>query len=593
MRVRNALLAGAMVSVGSLLASAVEAAMPYSNGAYFNETFTVYPDDPNSAAIGPGSTVAGGVVQLTTTVGTEGIFRAQNLNIAAGSEYVLEYDLRLNAPSGDNFYLLYSQANTPPYLQDIQMRVYNDVSTPSTWEFQVDDASFPGWHQYGGYNYNQWYHLTVHHDTGSNVNVYFDGSLVGTFTDVDPSLPVNLMQMGDPSTGSGYGNATLDNVRIGTAVYYQPTWGVNQSGDWNTFANWKTSYGIPNAVDATATFSSAISSAQTIYTNTPVTAGALTFDNASSYLLTGNGSLTLSASSGSASVQVLQGSHNINLPLIIASDTTLNVASGTTLKLSDPVTVNAGKSLTKSGSGTVTYQSTVTLQSGASVSFASSQHLAGLTVGSNATATLTSGGGKVLQSDALSISTSNGKVDLKDNKMIFRGQGTGSWNGTNYTGATGLIRSGRNGGSWNGSGLVTSMPQAASGLTTLAIASVDDLGLDGATWAGETVYNGDALVKYTYAGDANLSGNITGDDYFRIDSGYVGNLKGYSNGDFDYSGKINADDYFLIDSNYGRQTLGILAGLPASVTAVPEPSLAAAAVGMLAARLLARRHRRN
>ena len=63
------------------------------------------------------------------------------------------------------------------------------------------------------------------------------------------------------------------------------------------------------------------------------------------------------------------------------------------------------------------------------------------------------------------------------------------------------------------------------------------------------------MVMYTYAGDANLTGKITGDDYFQIDQGFAshGSLTGYFNGDFNYDGKINADDYFLIDRNYSAQ----------------------------------------
>jgi Ca2+-binding RTX toxin-like protein len=53
------------------------------------------------------------------------------------------------------------------------------------------------------------------------------------------------------------------------------------------------------------------------------------------------------------------------------------------------------------------------------------------------------------------------------------------------------------------------------------------------------------LVMYTWGGDADLSGELNGDDYFFIDSDAVG----YYDGSFDYSGEINGDDYFIIDSN--------------------------------------------
>ncbi|MEA2734647.1 MAG: hypothetical protein QOE14_1098, partial [Humisphaera sp.] len=61
------------------------------------------------------------------------------------------------------------------------------------------------------------------------------------------------------------------------------------------------------------------------------------------------------------------------------------------------------------------------------------------------------------------------------------------------------------------------------------------------------------IVKYTYAGDANLDGIISGDDYSTIDF-YVGtSADGYSNGDFNYDGIVSGDDYSTIDFNYAAQ----------------------------------------
>ena len=61
---------------------------------------------------------------------------------------------------------------------------------------------------------------------------------------------------------------------------------------------------------------------------------------------------------------VTQGSHKLNLPIVVASNTNLNVAAGTTLRISDPVTVNSGASVVQSGAGTVLYESTVNVLGG-------------------------------------------------------------------------------------------------------------------------------------------------------------------------------------------------------------------------------------
>ena len=170
------------------------------------------------------------------------------------------------------------------------------------------------------------------------------------------------------------------------------------------------------------------------------------------------------------------------------------------------------------------------------------------------------GGSNLIVADQVAAS-GGGAIDLRDNSMIVHGA-AGAWNGASYTGVAGLIASGRNGGSWDGSGIVTSESLAVgpNALTTLAVASAADalhLGPGATTsWDGESISDSDTLVKYTYAGDADLSGRIDADDYFAIDSGYAHPANpSYASGDFNYDGAINGDDYFLIDSNYLAQTM--------------------------------------
>jgi hypothetical protein len=104
---------------------------------------------------------------------------------------------------------------------------------------------------------------------------------------------------------------------------------------------------------------------------------------------------------------------------------------------------------------------------------------------------------------------------------------------------------------------------------------------------------------YTYAGDANMDGFISGDDYSAIDFNIaVPGANGWWNGDFNYDGIISGDDYAAIDFNIVAQgapfptAADVVGGAGLTgVTAVPEP----ASVGVLAATgvsLLARRRRR-
>ena len=97
------------------------------------------------------------------------------------------------------------------------------------------------------------------------------------------------------------------------------------------------------------------------------------------------------------------------------------------------------------------------------------------------------------------------------------------------------------------------------------------------------------LVKYTYWGDADLSGVIDTTDYFLIDSGFLAGASDWLFGDFDYSNVIDTTDYFLIDNAFLNQW-GPLGDGPSPV---PEPSawvlLVAAALSVLGWRRLRRR----
>jgi hypothetical protein len=198
--------------------------------------------------------------------------------------------------------------------------------------------------------------------------------------------------------------------------------------------------------------------------------------------------------------------------------------------------------------------------------------------------------------------TATGQLDITNNKVITQ-DAAGTWNGTRYTGVTGHVQSGRGDGSWNGNGIITSMTDATvTGRTTIAVASGAEIRGLGPTdtdiWAGQTINGDSTLVMYTWGGDADMNGELNGDDYFFIDSNILTQNPGFHNGDFDYNGEINGDDYFVIDSNITfAQNSGIVfftagGGGGATLTAVPEPASAATLfIGAVAA--LCRRRRRG
>ena len=237
------------------------------------------------------------------------------------------------------------------------------------------------------------------------------------------------------------------------------------------------------------------------------------------------------------------------------------------------------------------------------VTFQSKQHLRGLALHGVARATVTQHGDHALVVGTLAVSPL-ARLNLKDNDLIVR-NATALEVGENgaYGGVQRDVQRGYNGGAWDGDGIVTDMPDAATGLTTIAVATAGQaLGIGVAeqvVWNGETVTGADVLAMYTYGGDTNFDGKLDADDYGTIDFAIlVDGAAGYYNGDFNYDGVINADDYGVIDFNIlaqGAPLSGSGAGAastPGGVTAVPEPAAGVFAL-LAAAPLLARRRARG
>jgi hypothetical protein len=198
----------------------------------------------------------------------------------------------------------------------------------------------------------------------------------------------------------------------------------------------------------------------------------------------------------------------------------------------------------------------VTVNAGASAILNATQRLRNIDVAGSAT--LAPGGSKMLVTKGLTVT---GKLNLTDNDLLFDYTGAdrlGSFNGTNYTGVLGLIASAYDFGAFDGNGLSTSMPDAHVGLTTLGAANASDVYFvnagDPVVYQGETIDGSTVIVKYTYAGDANLDGVIDGGDYGVLDNfAQVPGANGYFNGDFNYDGVIDGGDYGVIDNNVQAQ----------------------------------------
>jgi hypothetical protein len=373
----------------------------------------------------------------------------------------------------------------------------------------------------------------------------------------------------------------------------QATYTQTGSGDYNVSGNW--SGAIPNAVDAEADFLGAITANHTVYSDTGITLGKIVFNNANTYVLTGAGSLKLQTSTGSALVDAQAGTQKILLPTEIASNTVLQAESGATLIMGGPVTIDPGFSLSEAGAGSVQFQSTITVDTGASAALAANSHAAGLSLANASTAALISETGSTktaLELDSLSIGTGS-TFDLKNGELVVQ---NGSLSTIQQSVASGYNASGK---SWGGTG-ITSSTAAGDTSHLTAVGVIQNIGTTGSalysTFGGLPVSANAVLLKYTYYGDTNLDGTVDGTDYSRIDSAYETEqttstkVGGWVNGDFNYDGVVDGSDYTLIDNAFNSQGAAISAELSsptAQVTAqiagqtrtsaVPEP----ASLGML------------
>jgi hypothetical protein len=219
---------------------------------------------------------------------------------------------------------------------------------------------------------------------------------------------------------------------------------------------------------------------------------------------------------------------------------------------------------------------------GKSVNLSGSATVASLSLSGGATLSVGVNGSRILRTSGLSIGDDS-TLNLNDNDLIIDYTGgtaaspIGSWNGSAYTGVTGLIARGYNFSAWDGNALVTTTANARAGLTTLAPAEAGtSLGITGnqtATWNGQTIDGTTVIVKYTYAGDLNLDGRVDAQDYGIIDNWVqVPGASGYANGDINYDGVIDAVDYGIVDNTIQLQGPPIS---PVITAAADEPIMQA------------------
>ena len=128
------------------------------------------------------------------------------------------------------------------------------------------------------------------------------------------------------------------------------------------------------------------------------------------------------------------------------------------------------------------------------------------------------------------------------------------------------VRSGMNsasGGYWNGKGITSSTAAADTNYYTAV--GVFDNSLAHYTTFGDAngLTGSEVLVRYTFYGDADLSGTVDFEnDYIQWQTGFVNGLTGWQYGDFNHDGVVDFEtDYILWQTTFVNQPA--LPGAPA------------------------------
>jgi hypothetical protein len=165
--------------------------------------------------------------------------------------------------------------------------------------------------------------------------------------------------------------------------------------------------------------------------------------------------------------------------------------------------------------------------------------------------------------------TPGGKLDLTNNSMVI-----------DYTAPIGTL-------------LTDTRQNLQSGRLTSATADAthrlgyaDNALLGLSTFAGQPIDSSSVLVKFTYAGDANLDGMVNIQDLLALATHYNSvSSQVWTSGDFNYDGAVNSADLALLartwQAGVGAPLDEPLASFGLPTTIVPEGSVGLIAAGVL------------
>jgi hypothetical protein len=159
---------------------------------------------------------------------------------------------------------------------------------------------------------------------------------------------------------------TFDDLFYTTSIEQEPItefeWLADVSGNAASTGTWNPPL-APNSNTHNVTFGGVITQSRVAFMDMDVTWKSIEFENASSYVLAGQGSINLQADSGNANISVLQGSHEFQVQVNLMDNLDVTVPSGSTLTFNNGLDLN-GFTLNKQGTGDLVINNVLTLDGG-------------------------------------------------------------------------------------------------------------------------------------------------------------------------------------------------------------------------------------
>ncbi len=149
-------------------------------------------------------------------------------------------------------------------------------------------------------------------------------------------------------------------------------------------------------------------------------------------------------------------------------------------------------------------------------------------------------------------SAPSGQLDLKDNAMIVDFISSPFDNTIKP-----LIVSGYAAGAWTGNGIRSSI---AAGMSNTGVGYAGNFELGLTSFEGIPVDSTSLFLKYTYYGDANLTGNVNLADFNILADNFGESPRNWAQGDFNYDFLVNLQDFNRLAANFGSSGLSPMGG---------------------------------